>query len=315
MHNRHTGVLHPVYARTRVGFTTRYRHPLDTSRPRHWTRALLIGMLLASSAAATENPHRASISRASRDDAISSIPFEQLTPEGRAKVSAVLEKTSVFRRLPTQVIQCDPELFLFIIDHPDIVANIWQLLGIEKVVLTPTGLDTFRANDGAGTTGDVEFLHRRHDLHIIYADGAYDGPMFSKPVTGRCVLVLRTGYQRDGDGQYYITNRLDAFIQLDHVGLDFLAKTFQPLVGRVTDYNFLATGTFIENLSRAAELNPDGMSRLAQRLEHVHPDVRDQFLMLSHQVADKAALRQARMAQYQETGERSRTITTRSQNR
>lgn len=276
---------------------------------------LLLAIVATSQAVAAEHPYRASVSRASRDDAIASIPFDQLTPEGRDKVSAVIEHASLFRRLPTQVIQCDPELFLFVIDHPDIVANIWQLLGIENVVLTPTGPQTFEADDGAGTTGDVEFLHRRHDMQVIYSEGSYDGPMFTKPVTGRCVLVLRSGYQRDNEGHYFITNRVDAFIQLDHVGLEFLAKTFHPLVGRVADYNFMATGTFLENLSRAAELNPAGMARLAQRLEHVHPDVRDEFLTVSLEVAERAAQRTARTAQYEESIDREPPITARSQNR
>ncbi|MBX3411135.1 MAG: hypothetical protein KF708_00345 [Pirellulales bacterium] len=245
---------------------------------------------------AGENPYRASTSRAAREDALASIPRHRLTAEQLRQVDTLIEKTSIFRRLPTQVIECDPEIYQYVMEHPEIVANIWQLLGIEKVVVRPVGPNVYQAEDGAGTKGVLHFLYRSPELHVIYAEGAYDGPMFTQNVTGGCLLILKTGYQREVDGKYYITSRVDTFIRLDNVGLEFLAKTFQPLVGRVVDYNFIATGSFVESLSRTAEMNPAGMQRLAAKLEHVDPAVRDEFVQITQDVAARAAAREERLS-------------------
>ncbi|MGD9648408.1 MAG: hypothetical protein AB7U73_22040, partial [Pirellulales bacterium] len=155
-----------------------------------------------------------------------------------------------------------------------------------------TSPTTFRADDGEGTRGDVEVLYRNHDTCLVYAGGSYDGPLFSQPITGNCVLMMRSAYSREPDGHYYITTQLDVFVQLHHVGLDFLAKTFQPLVSRVADYNFVATCGFIETLSQTAETNGPGLARLATRLETVDPEVRDQFILVTERVARRARQRE-----------------------
>jgi len=261
-----------------------------------------------------ENPYRPSTSRAAREDALATIPRDKISPEHLRMADELINNVSIFRRLPTQVIECDPHIYQYVMDHPEIVANIWQLLGIEKVVVKPIGPNVYLAEDGAGTKGKLHFLYRSHDLHVIYAEGAYDGPMFTQQVTGGCLMILKTGYQREVDGKYYITSRVDTFIRLDNVGLEFLAKTFQPLVGRVVDYNFIATGSFVESLSRTAEMNPEGMQRLTAKLQHVEPEVRDEFDLLTREVAARAEQREARLSALPE-GARRRPPTTRAQGR
>lgn len=257
---------------------------------------VLCGTATSPETLAGENPYRPSTSRASREDALATIPRNRLNAEQLQMVDNLVAKTSIFRRLPTQVIECDPQIYQYVMEHPEIVANIWQLLGIEKVVLRPIAPDVYEAEDGAGTKGMLHFLFRSPELHVIYAEGSYNGPMFTQNVTGGCLLILKTGYQREVDGKYYITSRVDTFIRLDNVGLEFLAKTFQPLVGRVVDYNFIATGAFVESLSHTAERNPAGMQRLAAKLEHVEPQVRDEFVAVTREVAARAVAREERLS-------------------
>jgi len=260
------------------------------SRAAHAAILLFLCNLQQATAA---DPQSGTGSRAARQDAIAAIPFDRLDPDQRARVSDVVSDASLFRRLPTTVIQCDPDLYLFVVEHPEILANVWELLEIDDVILTPSGPNSYRATDAGATLGNVEYLYRSHDTQLIYAEGSYDGPLFAQPVEGRCVLLLKIGYIREPDGQYYITARLDTFIQLDNLGQEFFAKTFQPLVARVADTSIIQTAGFIESLSRAAELNRQGMHRLAGRLNHVGPEVREQFVAVTAGVAAKARLRQA----------------------
>lgn len=257
-------------------------------------RAILLVMASAlcftwASLALGADPNRASSSNSARKDALAAIPRDKLTPEQIEKVRSVVNKPSVYRRMPTQVIRCDPDLYLFVMNHPEVLANIWQVMGIEDVVLQPQGDGTYLADDGAGTRGVGEFLHQSFDTHLVYAEGSYDGPMFNKPVQGASVVLLKSAYNREPDGHYYVTVRLDVFIRLDHAGLDFLAKTFQPLVVQVADYNFVATTNFLQSLSRTAEVNPRGMRKLAENLTNLPPVVRGEFMATTAQVASRAA--------------------------
>jgi hypothetical protein len=245
--------------------------------------------LTVATAARAADKNRASSSTAARKDALAAIPRDKLTEAQIEKVRSVVNKPSVYRRMPTQVIRCDPDLYLFVMNHPEVMANIWQVMGIEDVVLQPQSDGRFLADDGAGTRGIGEFLYRSFDTHLVYAEGCYSGPLFSKPVEGTSIVLLKSAYNREPDGHYYITVRLDVFIRLDNVGLDFLAKTFQPLVVQVADYNFVATTNFLQSLSRTAEVNPKGMRRLAENLVNLPPEVRGEFMATTAQVADRAA--------------------------
>src|SRR4051794_23133517 len=88
-----------------------------------------------------------------RQDALRTLPLPRLTPQGKALASKIANDPTVFRRLPTQVIECDPEMYAFLIDHPDLVINIWEVMGVTKVQMQKIGPASFSLDDGHGTVG------------------------------------------------------------------------------------------------------------------------------------------------------------------
>ncbi len=271
----------------------------------------LVQMPLAARGA--EEIERATHSRTARKEALTALPFDQLDSVEQDKVNAVISQATLYRRLPTQMLNCDPDLYLFVANHPELLANVWQLLGIDDVTLIPTGPETFRAQDGGSTSGTVEFLYRSPEMHLVYAEGTYDGPIFARPVSGACVLLLRTECGTSELGITRVTSRLDAFIRLDHAGAEILVKTFQPLVARVADLSFVQTAGFVESLGQAAEHTPQGMHRLGARLTLIEPSVRRQFVLLTADVAARAQARQAQLIENLPLAERP--LTSRAQNR
>ena len=268
-----------------------------TRGPRVLSAAAFLTGLLAVSAvaakaqtpAAGEDPLKASSSRAAQEEALQSLPSEKLDAEARAKVDAVLSNVSLFRRLPVRVIQCDPDFYLLLVQHPDIVVNIWRLLGVTRMSVEQTGSTTFRVADGTGTVGTLEYLYQSPDTQVVYADGTYEGPLFGKTIHCKTLAILKSGYVLEADGRYYITTRLDAFMNVQNLGAEILAKTFQPLVCRAADINFTQTAGFVGSLSHTAELNPRGIQRLSGRLVKVPADVRQQFAETADRIAKRAA--------------------------
>jgi hypothetical protein len=93
-----------------------------------------------------------------------------------------------------------------------------------------------------------------------------------------------------------VTALLDAFVDLDNVGAEILAKTLHPLIGKTADHNLTETVRFIGQLSRASELNGPGVERLAAKLTNVDPAVRQTFADYAEVVYQRAILRQAAQA-------------------
>jgi len=253
--------------------------------------ALIFGALPTSAARAAD-PHEATSSRRARKEAIAAIPFAELSLAEQEAVRGVIDDTAIYRRMPTTVVDCDPQMYQFLVRHPEVIVKIWDVLGVSNVTMDRTGENTYRVSDGQGTLGNVTMLHDGHDRQLIYAEGSYDGPLFRWPVRGKTVMLLRWGHLRETNGRYYVTARLDTFIQIERVGLELLAKTFQPLVSRAADLNFTETMGFVASLSRTAELKPRGIEYLASELTNIGPEVRRRFVTVSKSVAERAGREQ-----------------------
>ena len=102
---------------------------------------------------------KASTSSQDRDAALRSIPFDQMTPETRDKLWSVVNRPDIYRRLPVVSIECDPDLYLHMIRHPEVVVSIWHLMGITQVETERVAPYVVNAADGAGTRSRIELVY------------------------------------------------------------------------------------------------------------------------------------------------------------
>jgi hypothetical protein len=263
---------------------------------RAWLSAAIAigaGFALSPRSLLAARPDEADTSTQARDEAIRALPLDQLSAESRRKVMAVCESPSIFRRLPNNSVPCDADLHRFLIRNPEVVVNIWQLMGVSNMTAERVGDYLWKGNDGTGTTCDVELIYGTDDLHLLYGDGFYEGALLKRKITGRCVLLMQSGYGEDTARRPLVANRLDIFLQIDNAGADMIARTLAPWVGKVADSNFSESCKFASKISQTAEQNGPGMQRLADKLTQVQPQVRDQFARVSTGVQQRAALRGA----------------------
>ncbi|MEM1225773.1 MAG: hypothetical protein AAGJ40_08740 [Planctomycetota bacterium] len=212
-----------------------------------------------------------------RDSVLRSLPLERLTPEARNRIVGVAGKPTLYRRLPTQVIGCDRDLFLFVTRNPDVLVGLWDLMGITKVQSSRVTPYKINATDGVGTACTVDLVYGDSEQHIFYVEGAYDGKMTPGPIRGKGVFVLRSSYGHAADGTTRISGTLDCFVQLDSLGIDLIARTLSPIIGRSADTNFEQTAHFIAQVHEASVRNPPAMLDIASRLPQVTPPIRSSF--------------------------------------
>ncbi|MGW8258484.1 MAG: hypothetical protein ACWGMZ_13440, partial [Thermoguttaceae bacterium] len=228
-------------------------------------------------------------SEQTRQNAIRSIPFDKLDSQDRAKIYSVLSNVTVFRRMPIRVTDCNPNLYMFIVRHPDVLINIWRELKISKLELRQIGPEKFRLKENDGVVANLEFLYRSHNTYLIYAEGEYDGVIFPRPVKGSGLFLLKSGWIRNVDGRCYISSRLDAFLSVEPGAIELVTRALHPLVGKTADNNFTQTVAFVGSLSRTTELNCHRVQRLALQLDFVEPKVREDFANLAEQIARKTS--------------------------
>jgi hypothetical protein len=230
-----------------------------------------------------------SSSRETRAAAIRSLPIQQLTPEAAQRIRSVIDDVSYFRRMPAQTVESDPDMFRFLVRHPEVVVNIWDLMGITKVALSRTGEYQLVGNDGAGTTCKLDLVYGSDTLHIYHSDGQYEGSLWPRELRGRCVVALYNRPVKLPDGRPGMVAWMDAFMSLENAGADLVIKTLGPLVAKTADQNFIECANFLSQISQTARVNPQGLQQVASRLNKLTPDVRSEFMKTSALVSMRSS--------------------------
>ncbi len=235
-------------------------------------------------------------SREARRVASRAIPWKVLSKGDRNAVSEVVRRADLYRKMPPRVIECDAEMFTLLTGRPELVVEVWNLMGVSKLTLDRVGPNRFRAKDTTGTVGDIRVLHAegggaKPQQVLVHCTGVYDAPPMPKPVTATCVMLFRSQAFVGADGRSYVRANLDSFVDFDRPTAGLIAKTLGPLVMRTADHNFVETMRFVSLFSRTAERSPAGMMRLAQHLKKVDAPTRLQFVQVCQRTAERSAQR------------------------
>ncbi len=241
---------------------------------------------------------QASTSQLAQREALRAIPLERMAPPHRRAVQRVLNDCSLYRRLPTGVVACQPDLFTWLMLHPETLVEIWRELGISNVDLERTGANSFRLSDNAGTTAQLSIVEQKcqpgaQNRIVMLADGAYDGKPFQRPIHAQCVLLLRSGSFQETNEKDYVAARLDTFVRVERTGVKLFAKALHPWVGKTADKNFLDTLQFVGNLSETACRHPERVRKLVVGLPGTPLPLRQELLRVAGCDSATASVQQA----------------------
>jgi hypothetical protein len=198
-------------------------------------------------------------------------------PEAQRKLAAQsLRSATLFRHLPAETVTCDPALLEFILARPEVMVDLWRALGISRLALDPAGPGQWRMSDGYGTTGTVRLLHQERTPHggllVFHGRGGYTGPLAPRQLTGSCLVVIRHAtLDPDAQGRPQQAVQIDAFLDVDGLGLEIVTRTLQPLIIRSAAANLHEICLFISQFAAAAQRNPAGVERLVERMSRTAP--------------------------------------------
>ncbi|MDA9856672.1 hypothetical protein N9D23_01005 [Rubripirellula sp.] len=229
-------------------------------------------------------PVKFSASSRQRKEIVDALPLNRLTQQAQQRILGVAKSPTLYRRLPTQAIDCDRDMFLFLTRNPEVLVGIWDLMGITSVKTRRTGPYNLKATDGAGTHCNVELIYGDPNLHIYLAEGYYEGKLAPRPIHGKGVFVMRSNYA-PSQGGTTVTGVLDCFVQIESLGIDLVARTLSGVIGRSADNNFSETARFISQVSQASAQNPAAMIDVAKRMPQVSQASRNQFEQLVRKIA------------------------------
>ena len=263
----------------------------------------ILALLLLCPFATGEELTTGSSSRKLRQEVVNQIPWAQLNTETKAKIGDVVDKPNMYRSLPRMAIQIDPDYLHFLIRHPEVVVNIWELMGITEMKAKRVAPYLLETDDGAGTTSKMELVYGSNDTHIFYGEGQYEGPVLRKKLNARCVIVVRTSPRNQGIGlagqaagvvnkDRQMVCQLDVFLKIQNAAAGFVVRTIQPIVGPTADHNFSESMKFLQRLNETTEKNGYGVQEMGKKLSVTRP-VQEKFISVVGEVHSRAVSRAA----------------------
>ncbi len=219
-----------------------------------------------------------SSNRSFRDEALSAIPLKELTPAAQQRVSDILSKSSIYRRLPRMSVEIDPDYFLVLQRYPEIVVEIWRLMNVTEMTTDRVAPYVLESDDGAGTISRCELVYGTENLHLFIGEGTYEGSLIKRPIQGECVILVRSETKMLATGAPSVNCMLDVFVKIDNAAAGMVAKTIQPIIGRTADHNFVETLRFVQRLNETTQRNGPGVQGMAYKLTGLTAEVRQLFI-------------------------------------
>jgi hypothetical protein len=217
-------------------------------------------------------------SRQFRDEALAAIPLRELSTSAQQRVSEILNKSSIYRRLPRMTIEVDPDYFLVLQRYPEIVVEIWRLMNVTEMTTERVEPFVLSSDDGAGTISRCELVYGTEQLHLFIGEGTYEGSLIKRPIQGECVILVRSETKTLASGAPSVSCVLDVFVKIDNAAAGMVAKTIQPIIGRTADHNFVETMRFVQRLNETTQRNGPGVQGMAYKLTGLSNEVRQLFI-------------------------------------
>jgi len=205
------------------------------------------------------------------------VPLDKIAPEHREGVAEVIREASFHRQGAPDTFPCNPKLYLALLNEPALTLALWQDLSDSQAKLKQVAPGRYEGTDGSGTTATWEFVYRSPRLNVMLCDLEHVTPRGNGRIAGRVVLVIRAGFYRETNGEYWVQHDVEAFVKVDSRGWKGLAKTVRPLIEKVLEDQVQEAGWFVSLMGRLVVTYPDWATEVGMKQTQIPADVRANF--------------------------------------
>jgi hypothetical protein len=195
------------------------------------------------------------------------IPWHRLSSDASGLVRDVVTQPLVARRVNGITYKSRPEIFQYLLDHPDFAATMARAINVGRyrVIPVPGG---YEADDGRGVRGLFRPVYADAQRRVFYLAGRYDPPLFPA-MTGRAVLVLDALHAASPDGGGRAEVTVVGFLKVDAVLARIVASVFRSFTQAAVDRKVRRFFRHVEKVSVRAHDDPAGLAQAIQG----HPDL------------------------------------------
>lgn len=154
--------------------------------------------------------------------------LEQVSRVRHHEVREILADPTFVRHLRLEAV-ANPQVFIYLLDHPDINSALARALQIAPTRLRRVGPGRYQGDDGEWNSGTLEVLWAEGDRRVFLEQGVSRGWWFGD-VAGRVIAAV--DLSREGDR---IRGEVEVWAKIDPGALDRLLRVVAPMLGKLLD--------------------------------------------------------------------------------
>jgi hypothetical protein len=205
------------------------------------------------------------------------LPLDQMAPQHRQTVAEIISEATFHRQGKPETFPCNPKIYLSLLNDPALTLALWKDLSPNPARLQQVGPGVYQGTDGAGATATWEFVLRSPRLHVLLCRLDYASPRGNARLSGRIVLIVRTGFYKEVNGEPWVQHDVEAFVKIDSRGWKTIAVTVRPIIEKILEDQVQEAGWFVSLMARLVEIYPNWATTTVSGAPEIPQTTRDAF--------------------------------------
>jgi hypothetical protein len=185
------------------------------------------------------------------------LSLDHLPASQREAIRQILERPTLCSQGPSESFLCRPEVYLWLLDHPDRAVLAWRRLGAQCVNITERGGGSFGWADGQGSEVTWETIQRGPDQRIWYAEGKVRASPLLPLVPVKVVVVHRHKEGRSAAGKPLVQHQSDVYLHTDSKAVGLVTRMLGASASRLAEQGLGQLQLFFSGLSWYLYQNPE----------------------------------------------------------
>lgn len=209
------------------------------------------------------------------------LPYPRMSPGARDRASRILANTSQYRRMPSLQYPVDPNMYQYLINHPDVAVSTWRAMGISKLQMTQKSRFEYVASAMDGSDGIADVLWRDANQCLFIVEGRYNSPVLPSSIQASALVWLQYRFVRNKAGEILVNQQVETFVHFHSAAIETIAKLASRITNSILDRNAFEVSLYARMMSQAGQKDPRWISEVAARLDGVPEERKTELVRVS----------------------------------
>jgi len=204
----------------------------------------------------------------------------QIPVAERARLLEITDAASLSTRAAGEPFLARPEVFEFLLDHPEFATHVTRALRIARYRIW-RGPEGLWLDDGWGAVGQFSVAYSADGMRVMHARGYYQ-PSFLPSIHGQAVVVIEYGAQPAADHRSLISTAVTGFVKLDSRFLAVAGRLAGAVATAKAEKEAQRLVKVFARASRAIDENPAQVHEQVRQRQDVPSGDLEEFRRLLH---------------------------------